>query len=67
MAARPSGFLARLRRFLKTQAKNAPKSPSPAPKPHELKATPLSGRVDAAFKQYLRQKTGQQKTGRNQR
>jgi hypothetical protein len=62
MAAHPGGFLARLRRFLKTQAKNAPKSAAPAPKPHELKATPLTGRVDAAFKQYLRQKTG-----RNQR
>lgn len=57
MAAYPSGFLARLRRFLKAQAKNPSKPSGPAaPRPHELKATPLSGRVDAAFKQYLRQK-----------
>ncbi len=56
MAARPGGFLARLRRFLKAQAGIAPKPAAPAPKPHELKTTPLSGRVDAAFKQYLRQK-----------
>lgn len=58
MAASPGGFLGRLRRFLQAQAKNAPKTAAPAPPPHELKATPLSGRVDAAFKQYLRQRTG---------
>lgn len=58
MAAASGGFLARLRRFLKTQASNAPKTAAPAARPHELKATPLSGRVDAAFKQYLRQKAG---------
>lgn len=57
MAALSGGFLARLRRFLQAQAKNAPKAGT-APRPHALKVTPLSGRLDAAFKQYLRQKAG---------